>query len=496
MDYAKVLEYYDEISILENMRGLLAWDLETNTIPSKGVEYRGKQLGYISQRVHNIWQNKEFGDLIRRQVDREGYDEVQKRNIELLNRSLITATATPSELVKKLALQANQTNARWKKAKKESNYQIVKNDVSQLFTLVRERAGIIGKEKGIDDPFAALISERDAGFNVDNLTSIFKESKNYLVPTLKKIMDRGEDHNYSFLNTQLERRVEEHITRDIADIYQYDYKTRGRIDEVTHPLTIGCGPDDVRVTVKFGNYSTVISSMQHEIGHGLHSLHRNPEWGTQPVNRYGFPSIAEMASRFTENKIGKSKEFWEYYYPKLQHRTGEKLAGIDLDEFYRGFTNIQPHWSRMTSDEITYGLHIIIRFEVEKGLFEDKISFDEFPQVWNEKYEKYLGVNVANDSQGILQDLHYYSYYWGYFQGYFLGDLLGSQIYYHMDNALPDWKTNLAQGDYSGVHEYFVENIYSKGALYDPLDHVERITGEKFTIDHFKKYIDNRYLNE
>ncbi len=494
--YNEVIEHYKNISILGSIRGVLNWDTETGMVSNKGIDYRGVQFSFIGKLQHQLMNDTTFREGVLKLHSRE-LGDIENRNIELLYRSVLRSSSIPSDLIIKLSQQANLTNKLWKRAKTNNDYSIVMNDMRKLFELNRQRALLIGKAFDIDDPFSSLISERDAGLSKKDIGSIFSQAREYLIPMIKKLQAKHYDIDTSFFNLNFEKKTERMIVERIADYYQFFYKgedSHGRIGEVEHPLTIACGPQDVRFTVKFGKYARSISSAQHEIGHALHRLNMNPDWNFEPINNMGFPSISEMASRYTENKIGKSVSFWRYFYPILKDITGHKLDAIDMNQFYYAFTKVNPNWSRMTADEVSYGIHIIIRFEIESGLFADTINFNELPQVWREKYDKYLGVDVETDTQGVLQDLHWYNYYWGYFQGYFLGDLFGSQVHYSMINKNPDWQIELENGDMTGINSYFIENVYHKGALYDPLDMIEKITKKPFSVNFHKKYLEDKYF--
>lgn len=493
-EYKELMEIYEEISILGSIRSVLSYDLETKIISPAGIQHRGKQLAALDNITHSLMNNERYKNLINKLNDAEELNEIEKRNVEILYRSMKTATSIPKELIQKLAKQANRTNESWKKAKHAKDFSIVRKDVEMLFQITIERAQILADVKDYTDPYSALIAERDPGFTSDNLTKIFDETKSYLVPMIKKIHEKHSDIDTSFLRNEYSRDIQVKISETISDFYGFNYHTpnaRGRIGEVEHPLTITCGPNDVRITVNYHNYASVVSSTCHELGHGMHSLHKNQDWNYTPINNVSAPSISEATSRYTENKIGKDLAFWDHYYSKLQKLTGLKKEKM---EFYNAFTKINPSTKRMSADEVSYGLHIIIRFEMEKMLFSGQLDFADIPQVWNEKYMEYLGVDVPNDSDGPLQDLHWYSYYIGYFQGYALGDLINSQFHYTMENKVPDWREDLRNGSMKSIHNWMVENVYSLGFRYDPLEFVEKISGKLLNAKYHKKYLQEKYI--
>ncbi len=234
----------------------------------------------------------------------------------------------------------------------------------------------------------------------------------------------------------------------------------------------------------------------HEIGHGLHGLQRKSEWNEQPINNFHFPSFGESQSRFLENHIGLSRSFWKGYFPLFQKGTEGAFNDISLDEFYPAINQVIPGVSRMRADEVTYILHIIIRFEIERDLFAGKITISDLPNVWNEKYNSYLGVDVPNDTVGVMQDLHWYSQYWGYFFGYAVGDIMAAQIVkVGLGKDLPNWQEELEGRNFSPIREWLQQNIHSLSARYDSLDLINKITGQPLTTQYLQNYLESKYID-
>ncbi|MHA2404663.1 MAG: hypothetical protein ACXADH_16810, partial [Candidatus Kariarchaeaceae archaeon] len=439
--------------------------------------------------------NPTIGTLLDAVEKDETLDHLQIRNVELMRREYNSRAKMPTDLVARLSAQSKRTNEVWKKAKAKSQFSDVLPDMKILFGLNLEKANILAKMKGIDDPYEALVTERDPGFTVDRLSTIFNETKSFMVPLAKKYSERDLGVDFSFLDRDVPRSIKEKLAAEIVAVYQYfsNSDENAVIGEVEHPLTIAVGPKDARVTVKYENYEKVIFSAAHEVGHAIDRLNKNPDWDGQPVNGFSYPSVGECNSRYTENKIGRSYEFWECFYPKFHKITEGQFSDIDLETFYAGVNRVQADPRRMKADEVTYGLHIIIRFEIERDLFTGKVDLSDLPQVWNEKYQDYLGIEVKNDTEGVMQDLHWYNVYWGYFQGYHLGDVMNSQIHETMIREIPNWKENLQTGDFTAIKEYNIKNIYSKGALYDPLDLIQNVTGEALSTKYLKNYLEDKY---
>lgn len=496
-EYDTLLENYQEMQLLNSISGVLYWDMNTH-MPPAAVGHRAKQFQYISQKIHGLTTKPEVGTLLETCEKDNSLDDFQRRNIGLIRRAYDDRTILPSELVGKLAAQSNKTLEVWKKAKAKSDFQMVLPDLEDLFALNVESTTLLAKSKNMDDPFNALIDSRDKGFSVKILSNLFDEVKAFLLPFIKKCSESEVKPDRSFLSRNVSRSAQVKMVENLARFLEYDFYSDnavGNIAEVEHPLTIGGGFKDVRITVKY-HEDHVLSAFlagAHECGHAIHGLQGKDEWFNQPIYRMSSPSFGESQSRFLENIIASSKEFWNYYYPQFQKDTADVFKNISLEDFYFALNAVNPGFVRIQADEVTYILHIIIRFEIERDWFAGKIDTKELPQVWNEKYKHYLGVDVPNDTLGLMQDLHWYSQYYGYFFGYGIGDLISSQITAKMSHDLPDWKTSLQNGKFKPIRQWLELNIHQRGGTLDCLDMVNSITGEDLTPRYHIEYLKEKF---
>ncbi|MCG3225780.1 MAG: carboxypeptidase M32 [Candidatus Heimdallarchaeota archaeon] len=496
-EYDTLLDNYQEIQLLGSINGVLYWDMNTY-MPPAAVEHRAKQFQYISQKVHSLIINPEMGVLIEKCDKDSSLNDLQKRNIELLRRTYDERTILPPELVGKLAAQSNKTLEIWKKAKGKSDFQMVLPDLEKLFSLNVKSTTLLAESKGKDDPFDALIDSRDKGFGVKNLTKLFDEVKSFLVPFIKKCEESEVKPDRSFLNRIVSRSNQVQMVEKLAKFLEYDFyseKAVGNIAEVEHPLTIGGGFKDVRVTVKYHekNVLSAFLAGAHECGHAIHSIQGKEEWFNQPIYRMSSPSFGESQSRFLENVIASSEEFWSYYYPLFQKDTAGVFNDISMEEFFFALNAVTPGFIRIQADEVNYILHVIIRFEIERDLFAGKIEVKDLPQIWNEKYKEFLGVDVPNDTLGVMQDLHWFSQYYGYFFGYGIGDLISSQLTATMSKDLSDWKTSLQNGKFTPIRQWLETNVHQRGGTLDCLDMVKEITGEELTPKYHVKYLEKKF---
>lgn len=495
--YKTLLDRYQEIQLLNSISGVLYWDMNTY-MPPAAVGQRAKQFQYISQKTHGLITDPEVGILLNSCEQDSSLNEIQRRNVELLRRTYDSRTILPSELVGKLAAQSNKTLEVWKKAKEKIDFQMVLPDLEILFDLNLESASLLAESKEMNDPFNALIDSRDKGFSVDSLTKLFDEAKSFLVPFIKTCKESGVKPDRSFLSRHVSRSTQVKMVENLAKYLEYDFYSKdapGNIAEVEHPLTIGGGYKDVRVTVKYheDNILAAFLAGAHECGHAIHSLQGKDEWYNQPIYRMSSPSFGESQSRLFENIVASSEEFWDYYYKQFKKDADGVFDDISSNDFYSALNAVTPGFIRIQADEVTYILHIIIRFEIERDWFAGKIKTNELPQVWNEKYKQYLGVDVPNDTLGLMQDLHWYSQYYGYFFGYGIGDLISSQITAKMNKSLPEWQNSLQKGKFTPIREWLKTNVHEKGGTLDCLDMVKSITGEDLTPKYHLKYLEEKF---
>ncbi|UJG42790.1 MAG: carboxypeptidase M32 [Candidatus Heimdallarchaeum endolithica] len=497
--YFELLDIYEKIRLLDSISGVLYWDMNV-VMPSNigAINYRSKQFQYLSQEIHRLITKNKTAELLEKCEKDKSLDNYQKRNIQLIRRMYENRTALTSELVGQMSKQSNKTLEIWKKAKVKKDFSLVKDDLEKLFKLNVQAAELYATKKEINDPFDALIDTRDKGFSVSLLSKLFDDSKSYLIPLLKKVKNKSEAIRDDFLNRKVAKEIQIRMVNELAKFLEYDAhsdKAVGNIAEVEHPLTIGCGYKDVRVTVKYLENNVLASffACAHECGHALHGLQGRDEWYNQPIYRISSPSFGESQSRFIENIVIGSKDFWEYYFPKLNEQTNA-FGDISLNTFYSAINKVKPSLIRIQADELTYMLHIIIRFEIERDWFAGKITTDELPLVWNQKYAEYLGVEVTDDGVGVMQDLHWYSQYYGYFFGYGIGDLIAAQLSNKLTKTNPDWKEFLREGHFSPVREWLEKNVHKKGGLFDCLDLVEEITGKMLSTKYHQEYLEEKYL--
>ena len=442
----------------------------------------------------------EIGVLLEKIMKHPDYERlgvVQKRNVYLVKKHYDERTKLPEELVAETAKQRAITTEIWKKAKAAKNYAMFKPELNKLFELRKRAAEILMQVKETATPYDALIDIFEPKATSEQIAKVFNELKRGLISIIGKCVNAPKQPDPSILKREVPVDIQRKISVSLARFIGYDVessKAGGRIDETEHPFTTGYY-DDVRITTHYyeDNVFSSIFSVLHEGGHALYEQNLNPEWVFQPVGTACSSGFHESQSRFVENIVGRSREFWTYYFPILNELTGNAFSNVQLDQLVHAVNCVRPSKIRVEADEVTYCLHIIIRFEIEKDLFAEKVTVAELPEVWNQKYEEYLGVKIENDSEGVMQDTHWASGLFGYFPSYALGNIYSGQILATLERDLPDWKKQLANGDFAKIKQWLIKNVYTYANLYDPTDLIKKITGEELNIKHYLDYLDKKY---
>jgi len=496
-NYEKLMKKTKEIAIFNSAQAVLNWDTET-MMPPKAIGLRSQQLALLSGMQHKMETNPEIGALLEKIERHSNYEKlsaIQKRNIYLIRKNYDEQTKLPEELVMEIAKQRTIAVDVWKKAKAAKNFSMFRPELEKNIELAKKAAEILMKVKKTKTPYDALIDIFEPKMTAEEITKVFDELREGLVTLIKKCETSPKQPDVSFLKRRIPIDVQRKIAVALAETVLYDVTSKnsgGRIDETEHPFTNGYY-DDVRITTHYFEdmFASSMFSVLHEAGHAIYEQDLNPDWMYQPVGTGCSSGFHESQSRFVENIIGRSREFWTYFLPKLKELAGKALSDVTLDKFVHAINQVKPSKIRVEADEVTYGLHIIIRFNIERDLFAGKITAKELPEIWNQSYKKYLGIKIENDSEGIMQDTHWASGYYGYFPSYALGNIYGGQLLSAMEKDMPDWRKQLEKGSFKPAKQWLTEKVHKQGNLYDPPMLIKKITGKELTV---KPYLN--YLNE
>jgi len=485
--YQKLLQKYKETTLLGNINSIAFWDFEV-MMPKKGVDQRSEELAFFGGLIHERNIDPKIGSLLSEIQAHEKYSTLtvpEKRNIELMQRDYDRNTKLPKDFVVKRAKHGALATEKWKEAKKKADFSIFRDALVKSVAFMKQQAAFLDPE---NDPYDVLLNLNEHGFTKKVYDKIFAEVKAGLIPIIKKCVDSPNQPDMSLIKRDCPAAIQKKVAIDLAGLVEYDLD-HGRIDVAVHPFSTGFY-DDVRITVSYNekNFTSSFYGAMHESGHAMYSHNYPKEYKYQPLGEASSSAMHEGQARFIENVIGRSPEFWEFYLPRFKKITGKIFEDVQSEPFNHALNAVIPSKYRIFADPVTYSLHVIVRYEIEKDLFAEKITVNELPQIWNAKMKEYLGVAIENDAEGLLQDTHWAWYYFAYFPTYSLGSYYNGQFVWKLSQDIPDWKEQMRQGKLSNILNWLNVNIRNKGALYDPLDLVKEVTGKEFSAKYF---IDN-----
>lgn len=486
--YERFCELNRKIAVLSSAAGLLSWDQETY-MPPQGALIKAEQMGVLSGIIHSLKTDKELVDLTQDLMNDPMLDATARTNVYEFNRSLQKSLRLSKEFVEELNRTISAAYPAWHQAKTENRFELFAPHLEKLIELKKQEIQLIGYQM---HPYDALMDDYEPGLTTVELDRMFGDVRSQLVPFVQNITKQPAPAD-DFFRQPFDSTEQIAFGRSVLEAMGYDF-TSGRMDQTEHPFCIGLHPGDVRVTYKLKpeDISELIWGLIHEGGHALY------EQGL-PADQFGLASgtaaslaIHESQSRFWENNIGRSAAFWNYFFPKLQRLFPAQLSHIDSFVFYKGANRVVPSLIRIQADELTYHFHIMIRYEVEKAIFEGKLSVNDLPTVWNQRYKEYLGLDVPNDAQGVLQDVHWCHGGFGYFPTYSLGSFYAAQFHHTMSQQL-NLEELVSQGNLIPIRNWLKENIHQYGMRYRAQQLCEKITGEKLSFAYFMQYAQKKY---
>ncbi|OLS21824.1 MAG: putative metalloprotease YpwA [Candidatus Heimdallarchaeota archaeon LC_3] len=485
--YNQLLEISNQLGVIQGISSQLQWDSITY-IPKNGIQGRADQLAFMSKLFNKKLTSSTVGTLLNSLMKKlDDFDGFQRRNISVFNKEFERMTKVPLELLSELRKLTSKGQNTWAKAREKKDFKMLKPELDEIIKLKKKIASYINPSVS---PLDVFIDQFEPGMNSSLITSIFNNFRPKLIRLLEKCNKSDLNNKKTKFNITMPRNVQEAFLKDIVAYLGYNFDS-GRLDQTEHPFTIG-GKGDVRITTNYNekNFVSSLFGAMHEAGHGIHNQNIPQENYFMPVNLFGGSAgFAESQSRFFENIIGKSPEFWDYYFPRFLELTKKE---INEDDFVIHINQVRPSKIRIFADELTYQLHIMLRYEIEEEIFNKDLPTHEFPQIWNEKVEKFLGLEIENDAEGVLQDVHWAGNYFGYFPTYTLGNLYNAQIYNTLRKKI-EFEESLLNGNIGVVKQWLVDNVHLKTGYYDPSTFLEKITNEPLNSDYFINYLTKRY---
>ncbi|HZC88413.1 MAG TPA: carboxypeptidase M32 [Nitrososphaera sp.] len=488
----QILDAYKPIWSINHATSLMGWDFETY-MPRKGTEERGVADSQLHLLHKDLLLNKDFIGLVDSAKKLESLNDAEKGIVRVLNREITKQIKIPKELTESESLERIRGNMAWRQAREKSDFIMYAPHLKKMIEIKKQIAEKIGYEK---HPYDALLDTFEEELTVADLDKVFGVLTPRIQKILKKLVDSGSPFckENKLGKSKYDIKRLDDLNHDILTLLQYDME-RFRMDVSTHPFTEAMGINDVRITTRYEgtDFKRSISSTIHEAGHALYHLQCDQSLSVTPLEGGSSLALHESQSRFWENIVGRSKPFIQLIAPLIRKQVSFANQATD-EELYLYFNNIKPDYIRVDADEVTYNLHIAIRYEIEKKIFGDELTVSEIPEFWNDRMEQLLGVRPTKDSQGVLQDTHWSSGLFGYFPTYTLGNLVSTIIASKMRKDLEDYEEDIKKGNFKPIGEWLRLKIHQHGSIYAPKVLLNNTFNEGYNPDYFVAYIETKYL--
>lgn len=474
-----------EIGQLGSIESLLDWDSET-FMPPNGLAVRAEQLALLASLGHQRRADPRLGELLAK-LEGTTSDPVQLTNIREVRRTHERAVKIPDDLVRRISKASTLAKVAWTKARAESNFPAFASHLRELLDLKRQVADCLGHG---GDRYDALLDEYEPGITSAQVSALFAALREPLANFVKQLQAARRQPDPAVLHRRFPRDAQERFARCLATAIGFDFQS-GRMDVSTHPFCSGTGCGDVRFTTRYMEdfFNAAIFGVLHEAGHGIYEQGLDPQHAFTPMGQAASLGIHESQSRMWENFVGRSRPFWDHFYGDCQKEFPAALGNVSIEAFHAAINRVAPSMIRVEADEVTYNLHIILRFEIERAMLDGQVAIEDVPAAWNQKMADLLGVTPRNDAEGCLQDIHWAMGIFGYFPTYALGNLYAAQFFAAAGRDIPDLSDRLRRGDFQALHEWLRSHIHRHGQRYRPGELVEQAAGHPLSIEPFLQYL-------
>lgn len=489
-----------EVQRITSAASVLSWDQETY-MPAGGGEARAEQIAVLQGLAHQKLVSPDIESILSQWVDPatgqafdqpgDVWDEPSRSLLREVWRDFSRAKKLPSDFVIKLSRECSLAQQVWAEAKEQDTFPMFLPNLRTVLSLKRDEAQYLGYK---ESPYDALLDVYEPGSTIATLRPLFAQLKARLVPLLKRITQSTVRIDDSILRYSYDQARQLEFGRLVLIAMGYDFE-RGRLDLSTHPFTTSFHPTDVRVTTRVHEHElqSCLFSCVHEGGHGLYDQGLDQRHFGTPLGDSVSLGIHESQSRLWENCVGRSRAFWRFFYPILQQTFHHQLRGIDVERFYAAINCVKPSLIRVEADELTYNLHIMLRFEIEQDLVEGKTQPEDLPAIWNQKMEEYLGIVPKSDAEGVLQDVHWSFGAFGYFPTYTLGNLYSVQFFEQAKLEIPHLEDEIAAGQLMVLRRWLEQKIHRWGRMFTPDHLAQRVTGTSVSPEPFLSYAEKKY---
>lgn len=482
----KILE---KTMALQTALVLFEWDNET-LAPEEAGTYTSKVIGALSEEYYQAVAGEEMKAAIEACEADDGLNEVETAILKEAKETREQLVCIPSNEYRDNAQLTSEATRVWAKAKQENDFDKFVPTLQKVVDYQKKFASYRAKDgKKLYD---IMLDTYEKDFSMELLDKFFEELKKTIVPLLKEIKERGKTIDNSFLKGDYPEEKQRELAEFLAEYVGFDFK-RGVLAVSAHPFTTNLHNHDVRITTHYNDrVDSSLFSVIHEAGHAIYEFGIGDELTQTLVGQGASMGMHESQSRFFENIIGRNAAFWVPLYEKLQAIFPEQLKDVSREQFVEAINKVEPGFIRTEADELTYSLHIMVRYEIEKMIMEDNLDLKKLPEIWADKYEEYLGIRPENAAEGVLQDIHWSQGSFGYFPSYALGSAFGAQLYHYMKDEL-DFEGLLEKGKVSVIREYLRENVHRFGKLKTSREILKDATGEDFNPKYYAEYLKEKY---
>lgn len=493
--FEQLQPYLDKSYGLRTALTMLSFDNST-IAPKEAIEFTAKAIGLLSMESYNTLINPEVKALLEElgtEEEQEKLNVNEKAIVRDLKKTFKDLELIPPEEYQAYQMILAKAAPVWEEAKNTDNYDIYAPVLEEIIAYTKKFAGY--KQKEGQKLYDVLLEDFEEGFNMEILDNFFGKLREALVPVVHEVSKKSDSISQDCLRKTYDVETQKKLSKYIAEYIGFDFN-RGVMAETEHPFTTNLHNHDVRITNHYqeNKLEDAIFSVIHEGGHGLYEQGVSDEITLTPIGGGASMGMHESQSRFYENCIGRCYEFWIPLYDKVKAFFPEELADVTIDDFYRAINYSAPSLVRTEADELTYSFHVMIRYEIEKMIFDGDVDVKDLPEIWNQKYEEYLGVRPSNNVEGILQDMHWSGGMFGYFPSYALGSAIAAQLFQYMEGIMPV-KEYLKEGNLVPIREFLRENIHQYGAAKKTQQILKDTVGEEFNPDYYISYLTEKYSN-
>ena len=476
-----------DVQGLQSLAGFLAWDQRTK-MPPGGFRHRAEHMALVGRLAHQTLVDPDVGRLLdeleARDLDPDSWDGALLR---VARRDYRKAVQVPTELRAEMMRAAAEATPGWLEAKATSNFGLFLPLMERNVDLRHRYVECFGPQ---EEPYDVLLDDFEPEMKTAEVTRIFDELKPELIELIAELRDRDVDDSFLTGDFDLDEQVA--LDTEVVDLFGHRPDT-WRIDPTEHPFASGAGVDDIRITTHYyRDHLKSLFSTMHEYGHGIYEHQLPREWAHLPVGRSAGLGIHESQSRLWENLVGRSLPFWRGFYPRLRERFPQ-FRDIDVEQFFAAINKSQPSLIRIEADEVTYGMHVILRFELEQDIINGRVELKDLPELWAQKMHEYLGVDVPDDARGVLQDMHWASGYIGYFSTYLLGTVMSVQIWEKAAEEIGELDDQIERGEFAPLREWLGEHVHGRGRKYPPQELLRRATGSTIDARPYLAYLKRKF---